>query len=213
MRVEIEPGVRLYFDTEGIGPVPDGDGFRDKPIVFGQSFGGMVAQRYIARHPAHPGKVILSSCSPHLGLERKLAVFQRLGGELARAAAEPYWTAQNEANFEANFDAYLTLCLPLYNASPQDGASRCKARFDVQMLDTWNSTELPHLNLLPGLARAACPVLVMGGEEDPVTPITDHQPARHRRRAAAAVGALRSVRTGRARHLARSTRGRHGLAA
>jgi hypothetical protein len=126
MRVEIEPGVRLYFDTEGMGPVPDGDGFRDKPIVFGQSFGGMFAQRYIARHPAHPGKVILSSCSPHLGLERKLAVFQRLGGALARAAAETYGTAPSEANF----DVYLTLCLPLYNATPQDGVSRSQARFE-----------------------------------------------------------------------------------
>ena len=47
----------------------------EHPIVWGQSFGGMVAQRYLARHPAHPAKVILSSCSPHLGLARKLAAF------------------------------------------------------------------------------------------------------------------------------------------
>ncbi len=244
MRVEIEPGVRLYFDTEGMGLVPDGraegGGFRDqptlvllhggpgmdltgwkprtsplsdlvqivyydhrshgrsdrrpatewtldhwaddivrlcdalgivKPLVFGQSFGGMVAQRYIARHPQHPAKVILSSCSPHLGLQRKLAVFRRLGGERARAVAQAYWTAPNAANF----DEYLAVCLPLYNPTPQDAASRAKARFDVQMLDTWNATELPHLHLLPGLARAACPVLVMGGEEDPVTPIEDQR--------------------------------------
>ena len=45
-----------------------------KPIVLGQSFGGFVAQRYLARHPQHPGKVILSSTSPHLGLARKLEV-------------------------------------------------------------------------------------------------------------------------------------------
>ena len=41
-----------------------------RPIVLGQSFGGFVAQRYIARHPQHPAKVILSSTSPHLGLDR-----------------------------------------------------------------------------------------------------------------------------------------------
>jgi pimeloyl-ACP methyl ester carboxylesterase len=45
------------------------------PIVLGQSFGGFVAQRYLARHPAHAGKVILSSTSPQLGLARKLAMF------------------------------------------------------------------------------------------------------------------------------------------
>lgn len=35
-----------------------------KPIVLGQSFGGMVAQKYIARHPGHPGKVVISSTAP-----------------------------------------------------------------------------------------------------------------------------------------------------
>ncbi len=241
MRVEIEPGVRLYVDVEGMGLVPQGDGFREqptllllhggpgmdhtgwkprmspladlvqivyfdhrshgrsdrrpraewtldhwaddivglcdalgivKPIVMGQSFGGMVAQRYIARHPSHPGKVILSSCSPHLGLARKLAVFERLGGARAREVAQAYWTDPGPTQF----DEYLNVCLPLYNPTPQSGGSRAKASFDADMLETWNRRELtPQLNLLPGLARAACPVLVMGGEEDPVTPIDDQQ--------------------------------------
>jgi pimeloyl-ACP methyl ester carboxylesterase len=240
MRVEIEPGVRLYFDVEGMGLVPDGESFRQKPtlvllhggpgmdhtgwkprmsplsdlvqilyydhrshgrsdrrpptewtldhwaddivrlcdaldivkpIVFGQSFGGMVALRYIARHPTHPGKVILSSCSPHLGLERKLAMFERLGGANARAVAQAYWSEPNATRF----DDYLKVCLPLYNPTPQPEASRAKARFDVDLLDTWNRTELPSVSLLPGLARAACPVLVMGGQQDPVTPIEDQR--------------------------------------
>ena len=33
----------------------------EHPIVFGNSFGGFVAQRYLGRHPNHPAKVILSS--------------------------------------------------------------------------------------------------------------------------------------------------------
>ena len=41
-----------------------------KPVVLGQSFGGFVAQRYIARHPGHAGKVILSSTAPALNLLR-----------------------------------------------------------------------------------------------------------------------------------------------
>src|SRR3954468_5467357 len=153
MRIEIEPGVRLFVDVEGPQFVPDGPTLRekptllllhggpgydhssfkprfsaladiaqivyydhrghgrsdprppsewtldtfaddivrlcdalglDKPIVLGQSFGGFVAQRYIARHPAHPAKVVLSSTSPHMGLERKLARFERLGGPAVR---------------------------------------------------------------------------------------------------------------------------------
>jgi proline iminopeptidase len=33
----------------------------EHPIVFGGSFGGFVAQRYIGRHPDHPAKVVLGS--------------------------------------------------------------------------------------------------------------------------------------------------------
>ncbi len=51
-----------------------------KPVVLGQSFGGFVAQRYLARHPDHPARVVLSSTSPHMGLARKLAMFEQLGG-------------------------------------------------------------------------------------------------------------------------------------
>ncbi|MCX7041118.1 MAG: alpha/beta hydrolase, partial [Gammaproteobacteria bacterium] len=39
----------------------------------------------------------------------------------------------------------------------------------------WNRNELPHVDLLPGLARAACPVLVFGGADDPITPIEDQR--------------------------------------
>lgn len=240
MKVEIEPGVRLYFDVEGAGLVPDGDAWRERPtlvllhggpgmdhtgwkprmsaladlvqlvyvdhrghgrsdrrpdaewtldhwaddvvrlcdalgivrpIVMGQSFGGMVAQRYLARHPHHPSKVILSSCSPHLGLERKLAVFERLGGVRAREVAQAYWIDPRPDRFQT----YLDVCLPLYNPTPQPDRVGVRMHVDEVLLETWNRTELPHLNLLPGLAHAACPVLVMGGEDDPVTPIDDQR--------------------------------------
>jgi proline iminopeptidase len=240
LKIEIQPGVRLYVDVEGIGLVPDGAAMREKPtlvllhggpgadhtgwkprvstladlvqiiyfdhrshgrsdrrpthewtldhwaddvvrlctalgiehpIVWGQSFGGMVAQRYLARHPAHPAKVILSSCSPHLGLARKLAAFERLGGERARRVAEAYWSNPGPERL----GEYLEVCLPLYNPTPQPDTAGARAQFDTVLLDTWNRTELPGLNLLPGLARAVCPVLVLGGEEDPVTPISDQR--------------------------------------
>jgi pimeloyl-ACP methyl ester carboxylesterase len=45
--------VRAFCDVLGI----------DKPIVYGASFGGMVALSYATRHPEHPGKLILDSSS------------------------------------------------------------------------------------------------------------------------------------------------------
>ena len=242
MRVEIEPGVRLFFDVDGAGLAPKDDstlcrrptvillhggpgmdhsGWKprmspladvaqliyydhrshgrsdrrpssewtldrwaddvvllcealeiERPIVFGQSFGGMVAQRYIERHPGHPAKVILSSCSPHFGLERKLAAFERRGGAAAREAARAYWADPSPASF----DTFLRICLPLYSTTPQaDRSAPSSAAFDGELLDSWNRNELPHVDLLPGLARAACPVLVFGGTDDPITPIEDQR--------------------------------------
>jgi proline iminopeptidase len=238
MRIEIQPGVRLFVDVEGPQFVPDGPALREKPtllllhggpgfdhsgfkpffsaladiaqvvyydhrghgrsdrrpavewtldtfaddvvrlcdalgiakpIVLGQSFGGFVAQRYIDRHPSHPGKVILSSTSPHMALERKLAMFARLGGEAARASAERFWTRPDAASW----DDYVLHCRHLYNTTPQDpeGGQRTIHNWDILFASAGG--EQRSMDLLPGLARARCPVLVMVGEEDPVCPLAD----------------------------------------
>jgi pimeloyl-ACP methyl ester carboxylesterase len=41
----------------------------DHPIVIGESFGGMVAQRYLARHSGHPARVVLASTAPRFDLD------------------------------------------------------------------------------------------------------------------------------------------------
>jgi len=240
MRIEIEPGIRLFVDVEGACLVPDGPRMREKPtllllhggpgmdhsaykplmsplaevaqlvyydhrghgrsdkrppaewtldhwaddvvrlcdalgivrpIVLGQSFGGTVAQRYLARHPRHPGRVILSSTSPHLGLQRKLAVFERLGGAHAREVAEAYWSDPSAGAF----DEYLRVCLPLYNPTPAPAERMERTLLDLDILNSWSGAPLRDLDLLPGLAGVRCPVLVIGGEEDPVTPIDDQR--------------------------------------
>ena len=143
-----------------------------RPIVLGQSFGGFVAQRYIARHPQHPARVILSSTSPHLGLARKLAMFERLGGAAAREAAERFWTRPSPENWAP----YRRLCLPHYNTRPpaNDDATR-RIVFNEEILFASAGGEQQAMNLLPGLAQAQCPVLVMAGEQDPVCPLADSQ--------------------------------------
>ena len=141
-----------------------------QPIVLGQSFGGFVAQRYIARHPGHAAKVILSSTSPHLGLARKLAMFERLGGAAARAAAQAFWQAPDTATWAT----YNQVCMPLYNTRPAaDPQARGRTLFNTPILFASASGEQQTMNLLPGLAAAACPVLVLAGEQDPVCPLAD----------------------------------------
>ena len=140
-----------------------------KPVVLGQSFGGFVAQRYLARHPAHPARVVLSSTSPHLGLARKLALFQRLGGEPARAAAQAFWSAPGPDTWEP----YNRLCMPLYNTVPAAPEARQRIVFNTDILFASAAGEQQTMNLLPGLAQVHCPVLVMAGELDPVCPLED----------------------------------------
>lgn len=143
-----------------------------KPIVLGQSFGGFVAQRYLARHPAHPGKVILSSTTHHMGLARKLEVFARLGGEPARAAAEAFWRQPCAATW-ADYEVH---CRPLYNTTPPaDPLAQERGLFTPEILFASASGEQQTMQLLPGLARVQCPVLVLAGTEDPVTPLADAQ--------------------------------------
>ena len=143
-----------------------------KPIVLGQSFGGMVVQEYIARHPAHPGKVVISSTSPRWVLERKLAVFERLGGPRARELAEAFWRQPSAATFQAYWDT----CHTLYNrraiVDPQ-AAARMRANLDI--LFHFAGGEIRTMDFRAGLARAQCPVLVMVGDEDPVCPLEDSQ--------------------------------------
>jgi proline iminopeptidase len=142
-----------------------------KPIVLGQSFGGFVAQRYLARHPAHPAKVVLSSTSHHLGLERKVAAFTRFGGAAAGAAARAFWSAPSPATW----GPYNQYCRDVYNPSPSDPDGRARTVFNHDILFASAGGEQQTMQLLPGLAHVQCPVLVMAGELDPVTPLADAQ--------------------------------------
>ena len=142
-----------------------------KPIVLGQSFGGFVAQRYIERHVGHPSKVILSSTSPHMMMERKVEMFGKLGGPDAAASCRRFWSDPNAATW----DDYGVHCRHLYNTTPQDPDAGARTIHNYDILFASASGEQRAMNLLPGLARAQCPVLVMVGEQDPVCPVADAQ--------------------------------------
>ena len=143
-----------------------------RPVVLGQSFGGFVAQRYLARHPRHPARVVLSSTSHHMGLQRKLDAFARLGGPAARQAAQAFWTNP----CEATWGPYNEHCRALYNPTPvASDDARQRIVFNTEILFASAGGEQQTMQLLPGLAQVCCPVLVMAGEEDPVTPLADAQ--------------------------------------
>jgi len=237
MRVEVEPGVRLYFDCEGVGLEPDGPAMREKPVllllhggpgfdhslfkpwfsrfadthqvvyldhrgqgrsdqrkdstnwrldtwaddvarfcdaleirkpvVLGNSFGGMVAIHTAARHPELASMLILSSTAPRMLLDDVFEMFQKLGGDEVRAIAEKFWTAPDE-DIRAE---YLTHCLPLYTQHSKNlTEGGLRARMNMRVGDFFILGEQQTMDLRDDLATIRVPTLVLAGELDPVCP-------------------------------------------
>jgi proline iminopeptidase len=143
-----------------------------KPIVFGNSFGGMVALAYAARHPEHPGKLILSSTAARLRLDVTNRLLGERGGEEARSIAERFWSVPDAALM----DDYKRVCLPLYNppnpekAAPMAAAMR-RAIFRADVTTHFILGEMRTMDLRAGLERVTCPTLITAGDYDPVTPV------------------------------------------
>jgi proline iminopeptidase len=141
----------------------------EHPIVFGESAGGWVAMAYATRYPGHPGKLILSSTSARRSLNRILTVFDRLGGSVACEIARNFLETPNPDTLEA----YLRICLPLYNRTPQDPDMLLRSRTNPEILFFFFQHVFKTMNFLPALARVQCPTLVLAGAEDPITPVED----------------------------------------
>ena len=136
-----------------------------QPIVFGNSFGGMVALSYATRYPAHPERLILCATTARFERARALETFVRLGGSEAALVAERFFTDPSGSAF----DDYIRVCLPLYRRRPP----RLERHESVLHLDVarhfvggeWNT-----FDFRPQLSAVACPTLVLAGEDDPVFP-------------------------------------------
>ena len=135
--------------------------------MLGHSLGGIVAMVYAMHYPEHPAKLILSSTStqPTPG-ERSFAVFDRLGGPPARAAAIAFWTDPSEDSL-VNYEA---LCLPLYTRTKPPSGFYERAIRNPAMRLVFFEAELHRLDLLRRLNRITCPTVIAAGEDDPITP-------------------------------------------
>jgi len=146
-----------------------------RPIVYGASFGGTVALAYATRHPAHPAKLILVSteAAGDTHLDRRVALFERFGGpEVGALARRRFLEGHGHADV-ASVEAWLRLAFPLYTRTPRDPdvARRAVRRPEVTQWFTRPGGEGHTFNLFPALSRVQCPTLVLGGEDDPMTPI------------------------------------------
>jgi pimeloyl-ACP methyl ester carboxylesterase len=147
----------------------------ERPIVYGASFGGTVALAYATRHPAHPAKLIVVSteavCDTHL--DRRVALFERLGGPEVGALARRRFLESRGQTDAASVEDWLRRAFPLYTRTPRspDAARRAVLRPEVTQWFTRPGGEGHTFDMLPELSRVQCPTLVLGGEDDPMTPI------------------------------------------
>ena len=150
--------VRGFCDALGI----------EKPIVYGVSFGGFVAQSYATRHPGHPGKLVLVSTAARPDWPAVFDAFERIGGTGARRLAEAYWLKPTPEGRVA----YRELCHPLYTTRPApdpDANARAIVHDPVNL--HFASGEFARMDFRATLARVTCPTLVMAGDSDPITPL------------------------------------------
>lgn len=141
----------------------------ERPIVYGNSFGGMVAISYAAQFPDHPAALILSSTAARLRLDVTYDVMEARGGARARDLAERLFShAEEDVMAE-----YRAVCLPLYNPRPDpaDGAIGARAILRGDVARHFFLGEMRTMDLRQGLAAIRCPTLVLAGAHDPITPV------------------------------------------
>jgi proline iminopeptidase len=140
----------------------------EKPVVFGNSFGGMVAMSYASRHPDHPAKLILSSTAARMRFDITCRMMEERGGAEARATAERFWARAAEEDFAD----YMRVCMPFYNpgGGEQWAAARRRAIMRLDVMRHFTSGEIRSMDLRPQLGDIRCPALILAGTYDPITP-------------------------------------------
>ncbi len=143
------------------------------PIVLGVSFGGMVALAYATRHPDQPANLlhISTEAGGNSHRARRVELFARLGGpEIGALAHRRFIEGHTDA---ATMQTWVQHAMPHYTRTrrPPEFAQRAIVNPEVLRWFTRPGGEGQTFDLFPDLPRIQCPTLVLGGEDDPMTPI------------------------------------------
>ena len=144
------------------------------PVLVGTSSGGRVAVECAVRHPDLASGLVLDSTLFGPGsLEDSLGVFERRGGTAAREAAARFlggdtspevtraWADARTAPVWECIRRRHGLCVP------------ARARRNREVMARFRRGECGPLEVTADdLGTVRCPVLVLGGEDDPASPVT-----------------------------------------
>ncbi len=141
----------------------------ERPIVIGTSFGGFVALSYATRHPDHAAGLVLISTAAKVEFEDVYLAFERLGGSTIAKIAKDYW----ERPTDEGRALYRDRCVPFYQRSKSaslDWMSRVLWRNETALHFNGPNAEHGRMDFREELQKIPCPVLLMVGDEDPITP-------------------------------------------
>lgn len=139
----------------------------EKPIVFGHSFGGMVAQMYAVRHPDHAARLVFGGACSRFDVKMSAEGFRRQGGDAAADA----WIAFVERPTPESAAVFVRDCRHLYTVSrTMDADVEARTVTNVPLLFDFFAREIKLFDVTEGLAKVTAPVLILGGDEDPVMP-------------------------------------------
>lgn len=140
--------------------------------VLGNSFGGMVAQRFAMQSSHQIRGLILSSTMLRLRTERITKAFNDLYGKRYADVAKEFW---RDPRVLSAREAYRKICGPLYNTqhTPHPPMNRNDA-----VLETFYGIggEGRRFDFSNELSSVATPTLIIGGGKDPIsTPQDSHE--------------------------------------
>ncbi|PEQ10592.1 hypothetical protein B2G71_21690 [Novosphingobium sp. PC22D] len=142
----------------------------ERPYLLGASFGGFVAQAFATRYPDRLAKLALVATAPRTDAELAIRAFTELGGEQVGAIARRFLSQDGGADAATD---YLKHCVPLYQVSQVEIAELARSIDRPAVREHFFNTngEWHTMDFRAGLARIACPTLVLNGRRDPVLPI------------------------------------------
>jgi proline iminopeptidase len=138
----------------------------EHPVVLGTSFGGFVAIRYAARHPRHPGKLVLASTLAWRDSELIERRFGQRGGPRAAASYHRLFV-DGDTSPESWLD-YLQVNMPLYNHTASGFGPR-RSWENTRVLEHFH-VPFATMDLRDDVPRIEAPTLVLAGRDDPITP-------------------------------------------
>ncbi len=146
----------------------------ERPIVLGNSFGGMLAQVYATRYPESYSRLVLVSTTPSYDFfaEATAIAEERATDEQKRVMPSLF---EGKVRTEAEYHQWWEVMLPLYfyrYDSVVGAAMLGRTVGNPEVARYMFDQVIPHYDVRPQLGAITAPTLVISGRHDWITPPT-----------------------------------------